>query len=290
MTQKKDRAAVGMIALAMFIWGTIGLLRRLVPLSSGLIACFRGFSGALFLLIFMKARHIRILAPIPRKKLLLLLLSGAVMGVNWILLFEAYNYTTVPIATLCYYMAPTLVILASPLVLGEKLKLRRGICAAVALLGMVLVSGVVQGGLPAAGELQGILLGLGAAVLYASVVLLNKALTGIEPFRKTVLQLLAAAVTVLPYVLFTEGLPETLLDAGGLVALIVMGLLHTGVAYALYFGSIPRVSAGTAAVFSYVDPVTALVISALFLGESLTIPGIVGAVLILGAAYLGEKS
>lgn len=290
MTQQKDRAAVGMIALAMFIWGTIGLLRRLVPLSSGLIACFRGFSGALFLLIFMKIRHIRLSAPIPRKKLLLLLLSGAVMGMNWILLFEAYNYTTVPTATLCYYMAPTLVILVSPLVLKERLTLRRGCCAAVALLGMILVSGVIQNGIPAAAELKGILFGLGAAVLYATVVLMNKSLTGIEAYRKTVLQLLAAAVAVLPYVLLTDGLPKELPGAGGLPALIVMGLLHTGVAYALYFGSIPRVSAGTAAVFSYIDPVTALIVAALFLGESLTLTGIVGAVLILGAAFVGEKN
>lgn len=289
MEHKNDRAALGMLAGSMLIYGTVGLFRRMVPMSSGLIACFRGLCGAAFLMLFMKMKHMKLFPRIEPKKLLLLLLSGALMGVNWILLFEAFNYTTVPTATLCYYMAPTLVILASPFVVKEKLTLRKSLCALAAFIGMVLVSGVVENGMPQARELTGILLGLGAAVLYASVVLLNKALTGIEPYEKTVLQLLAAAVAVLPYVLLTNGLPSENTGIAPMLILLVMGIVHTGIAYAMYFGSIPRLSANTAAVFSYIDPVTALILSAIFLGESLTLLGIVGAVLILGAAFLAEK-
>ena len=280
--------SLAMLTAAMALWGTIGVFRRAIPLSSGLVAFFRGVIGALFLILLSKARGQRVFHGIGGRKVLLLLLSGAVMGINWILLFEAYRFTSVSVATLCYYMEPTFLILASPLFLGERLTTRRGLCAAVSLLGMALVSGIFDGTPPQTGEWRGILLGLGAAVLYTTVVLLNKGAAGMDPYEKSVVQLTAAAAILLPYLLITEDFAALSLTGEIAGMLLVIGVLHTGVAYALYFGSMEGLQAQTIAIFSYIDPVTALLFSALMLSERMSAPALLGAALILASAVLSE--
>lgn len=280
--------SLAMLTAAMALWGTIGVFRRAIPLSSGLVAFFRGVIGALFLILLTKARGQRVFRGIGGRKVLLLLLSGAVMGINWILLFEAYRFTSVSVATLCYYMEPTFLILASPLFLRERLTARKGLCAAVSLLGMALVSGIFDGTPPQTGEWRGILLGLGAAVLYTTVVLLNKGAAGMDPYEKGVIQLTAAAAILLPYLLMTEDFAALSLTGEIAGMLLVIGVLHTGVAYALYFGSMEGLQAQTIAIFSYIDPVTALLFSALMLSERMSTPAVLGAVLILASAVLSE--
>ncbi len=280
--------SLAMLTAAMALWGTIGVFRRAIPLSSGLVAFFRGVIGALFLILLTKARGQRVFRGIGGRKVLLLLLSGAVMGINWILLFEAYHFTSVSVATLCYYMEPTFLILASPLFLRERLTARKGLCAAVSLLGMALVSGIFNGTPPQTGEWRGILLGLGAAVLYTTVVLLNKGAAGMDPYEKGVIQLTAAAAILLPYLLMTEDFAALSLTGEIAGMLLVIGVLHTGVAYALYFGSMEGLQAQTIAIFSYIDPVTALLFSALMLSERMSTPAVLGAVLILASAVLSE--
>ncbi len=276
-----------MLASAMTIFGTVGIFRKFIALPSYVIVMTRGFVGALFLFLFVRLKGNRFSAADIRRNLWLLLISGAAMGFNWILLFEAYNYTTVATATLCYYMAPTFIILASPLVLRERLTLRKIVCVVVSLTGMVLVSGVLNAGF-AASELRGVALGLGAAALYATVVLLNKQLHGIGAYDKTVMQLLAAAVVILPYLLLTGGFSGLSCSPLGLLMLAVVCLVHTGFCYALYFGSMDGLPAQTFALFSYIDPVVAVLLSALLLNEPLTPLTGIGAVLVLGAAVLGE--
>ncbi len=281
------------IILSMFIFGTIGIFRRYIPLPSSLVAMVRGLVGALFLLLVMALRRQKLDRTAIRRVLPRLLLSGACLGFNWILLFEAYNYTTVATATLCYYFAPMFIILASPLLLKEKLTARKLICVAVALVGMVFVSGVLDAGINSITELRGVLLGLAAAVLYASVVLINKKTEGIPSNDRTVMQLGISAVILLPYVLLTENLALLDVSAGGSMALVlamllVVGIVHTGVAYALYFGSISTIKAQTAAILSYIDPVVAILLSALLLGEPMSLLGGVGAVLVLGSAIVSE--
>ena len=281
-----------MIVSSMLIFGTIGIFRRHIPLPSALLACVRGILGSLFLLVFMKLKRGDGGEELPAAATLWLTLSGALIGINWLLLFEAYYYTTVPIATLCYYMAPTIVMLLSPLLFGERLTAKKAICAAAAILGMVLVSGVVGGGGLKAGNLRGVLLGLGAAVLYATVVIMNKRLSGIDAYRKTTIQLMTAGLVMIPYLLLTGGF-RLGAESGGfsavtLLLLLIVGIVHTGIAYVLYFGSIDGLKAQTVALLSYIDPVSALLFAALFLGEPLSIWGIAGAVMIIGSAVVSE--
>lgn len=277
-----------MLILAMFIYGTIGILRRYIPLSSGLLAFARGMIGSAFLLLFVLLRRQKLNFSASRKKLVLLIFSGAMIGFNWIFLFEAYRYTSVAIATLCYYMAPILIILVSPLVFHEKITRKKALCVFAALIGAFCVSGVPDTGIPKPDELTGILFGLGAAVLYASAVMLNKKITGIGTYEKTILQLFSASVVLFPYLLLTEDFSALALTGPSVLMLLIVGIVHTGIAYALYFGSVEALNAQTVALFSYIDPITAILLSAVILRERMTLWGILGTVLILGSAVYSE--
>ena len=281
-------SANGKITLSMFIFGTIGLFRRWIDLPSSLVAMARGAIGAFVLLLVLRLRRGKLDRHAIRRALPVLILSSAAMGVNWILLFEAYNYTSVATATLCYYFAPMFIILASPLTLRERLTARQLICVSTAFVGMVFVSGVLRTGFSGATELKGVALALGAAVLYATVVILNKRLTGLSAFDRTIMQLGLSAVVLLPYVLITEPVGELTFAGTSILLLLVVGIVHTGFAYALYFGALPDVKAQTAAILSYIDPVVAVLLSALLLRERMDALGAIGAVLVIGAALVSE--
>lgn len=287
---EKQRSALLGLIFSMTLFGTIGLFVRWIPLPSATVALVRGVVGTVFLVVWMYLKGVKPEKTVVKKNVALLCISGAAIGFNWILLFEAYRYTTVSTATLCYYMAPVLVMLASPLICREKLTVQRVLCVLAAVFGVALVSGVgVEGSVE--GQGRGVLLGLSAAVLYASVILLNKRIEGLDAAPRTMLQLGAAAVVLLPYVLIT-GVTDPAADAGSLPLtlglLAVVSVLHTGFAYMLYFGSIQTLSVQTAAMLSYIDPVVAILLSALFLREPMSLLQALGAVLVLGAAAAGE--
>lgn len=273
---------------AMALFGTIGIFVRYIPLPSSIIAFCRGLVGMLFLLLVTLLRKSRISGQAIRKNLLWLILSGAFLGMNWILLFEAYRYTTVATATLCYYLAPIIVILAAPVLLKEKLTVRKIICTIVALIGMVCVSGVLQNGIPTLGEAKGILFGLGAAVLYATIILLNKRIHDISAYDKTIMQLGVSALVLVPYCLLTEDIGALSVEPKVLLLLLFVGIVHTGVTYFLYFGAIEHIHAQSVAIISYLDPVIAVLLSIFVLGEGMNVIGIIGAVLVLGAALMSE--
>lgn len=285
-TQIKSR---NKLILSMCIFGTIGILRRYIPLSSSLVALVRGIIGSVFLMMVLLISKKSLDKQALRKNLPMLSLSGAAIGFNWILLFEAYNYTSVATATLCYYLAPILVILASPLVLKERLTKKSIFCTVTALVGMVLVSGITETGFSGLSELKGILLGIGAAVLYAGVILMNKKISGIPSYDKTILQLATASAALLPYVLVTEDLSAISLTPVAVLLLLVAGIIHTGFAYWLYFGSMNDLPSHTVALLSYMDPILAILLSVVLLREPMSLSAAIGAVLILGAAYISEK-
>lgn len=276
-----------MFIVSMLIFGTIGIFRKNIALASTVIACARGLIGALCLLIVFFCKGGRKGKKPSTSTFLWIALSGVLIGINWILLFEAYNYTTVATATLCYYMEPTIVILLSPVFFGEKLSVKKGLCAAVSIVGMVFVSGILTGS--GFGDLKGVLQGLGAALLYAAVIMMNKKLVLDDPYEKTMIQLFAAGVVMVPYLFAIGGFSGIQPDRTSLVLLVVVGVLHTGIAYLFYFGSIGGMKVSSVALLSYIDPVSALLLSALFLHEPVTALGIVGAVLIIGSAVVAER-
>ena len=285
--KSKNNSAVALskITASMAIFGTIGIFVRHIGLPSGSIAFVRGVLGTVFLLIVMLIGKKKLCAESIKKNLIKLVLSGVFIGINWILLFEAYNYTTVACATVCYYLSPVFVMLASPLVLGEKLTLKKTVCILTALLGVVLVSGIFTEGI---GKITGVLMGIGAAVLYATVVLINKHMKDIGSYDMTVVQLACAALTILPYTLIAETMDPAAFTAKAIVMLLIVGTVHTGLAYVMYFGAVKELPAQTAAIFSYIDPAIAIILSALILREPIDALGIIGAVLVLGSTLVCE--
>ena len=280
------------IITAMVTFGTIGVFVRYIPLPSSIIALVRGVLATIFLLTVMAAGKRRPDRTAIRRNLALLVISGGMIGFNWILLFEAYNYTSVAVATLCYYLAPVFVIIASPFVLGEKLTMRKTLCVISALAGMVMVSGVIQnyvsGGNAEDLNLTGVLLGIGAGALYATIILMNKKLKNISSYDTTVMQLAAASIVLVPYCLLTVDIGSLEVTPGSAVLLVIVGIVHTGIAYVLYFGSFKELPAQTVAIFSYIDPILAVLLSAFLLKESMDMLSISGAILILGSTFVSE--
>ena len=284
----KQAAARAKVILSMFIYGTIGVFVRYIPLPSSLIAMVRGLLGAPFLLLVMLAQKKRLSGAAIRRNLPLLCVLGVLLGVNWILLLESYRFTSVATATLCYYTAPVCIVAASPFLLRERMTVRKLLCVFTALAGMVFVSGVAEKGIPSLTEIRGVLLALGAAVLYAAIVMLNKKLKDISAFDRTIMQLAISALVLLPYNMLSGSFQGISLSAFSALMLLVVGVVHTGFAYSLYFGSMEELKSQTLAILSYIDPVVAVLLSALILGEKLGLFGLTGAVLILGAAIVSE--
>ena len=221
-----------------------------------------------------------------RRELPLILVSGAAMGINWILLFEAYRYTSVSVATLSYYFAPVIVIIACPFLFRERLTVKQVFCFVMATAGVVLITGV--GGLGSGSEIKGIALSLSAAVFYASVVLLNKRIRTVDGINRTFIQFITAAAVLLPYTAAAEGFHLMSLDFAGTLNLLAVGFIHTGVTYCLYFSSVTGLTGQQAAVLSYIDPLVAVVMSVTVLGESITPLQAAGGLMILGFTLLNE--
>lgn len=274
--------------IAMLIWGTIGIVRKNINMPSMFICLDRALIGAIFLFVFMKVKGLSFDVEGIKKNYKTLLISGICMGFNWTLLFEAFKYTSVAVAILCYYMAPIIVILASAVLFKEKLTLKNYLCIATAFLGMMLVSDIFNADISSWEEMRGVCCALGAAVLYASVVLYNKGVTGINVYDKTMLQLTGTAISLAPICLLTLTLQDIKADTLSWSLIPIIGTIHTGVALTLFFGAISKLKAQTVALVSYFDPVSSLVFAAFFLGESMDIYGYIGGALILGSTLINE--
>lgn len=285
----KSLSSRTMLIVSMAVFGTIGLFVRNINLPSGEIALYRAVLAALLISIFLLTTKQKIPFTKIKKELPLLILSGVAMGFNWILLFEAYKYTTVSVATLSYYFAPVIVTIACPILFKEKMGFKQWLCFIMSTLGIVLITGIgdlSQG----SSHIKGILFGLGAATLYATVILLNKFIKNVDGIHRTFLQFLSAIVVLVPYVLLTDGVNIHKLDSKGWIFLLAVGLIHTGVTYCLYFSSLKELPGQKAAILSYIDPLVAVLVSVVVLKETMTPMQIIGGLLILGFTLWNEIS
>ena len=279
-----------MLVTSMVIFGTIGLFKRFVPVTSGELALYRAVLAAVLLVGVLLVTRQKIPFKAIGKQIPLLLLSGAAMGVNWILLFEAYDHTSVALGTISYYFAPVIVTLLCPLLFREKLTAKQILCFLISTAGLVIITFAAEQGGEVEGrnDLVGILFGLGAAVFYATVILLNKFIKGVEGLHRTLLQFLAAIVTLTPYVALSSGVTLGGMDATGWACLLIVGLVHTGLAYVLYFPSIKELPGQKAAILSYIDPLVAVIVSVLILREPMNAWQWIGGAMILGATLWNE--
>ena len=277
-----------MLILSMTIFGTLGIFVRNIPVSSGELALYRAILAALLIAVYLIVTKQQIPFAKIKKEIPFLLLSGIAMGVNWILLFEAYKYTTVSLATLSYYFAPVIVTVVCPVLFHEKLTGKQILCFIMSTIGLVMITGI--GDIGSGSDFVGILFGLGAAVFYATVILLNKFIKNVEGIPRTFLQFLSAIVILIPYVILSSGVTLGGMNAFGWLNLLIVGLVHTGVTYCLYFSSLKELPGQKAAILSYIDPLVAVLISVTILGEKMTFWQIVGGLLILGFTLWNEVS
>lgn len=284
---KRSSKARWMILAAMTIWGTMAPFVRRISVSSAELALYRACLATVLVGLYLAFSGQKLQLKGLGKDLPLLLVSGMAMGINWILLFEAYKYTTVAVATLSYYFAPVIVTAVCPLLFRERLTKKQTVCFLMSTLGLALVIGVTDLG-SGGNDLIGVAFGLGAAVLYATVILLNKFIQGVSGIHRTFLQFLAAIVILLPYVLVSGGVTLHTLDLTGWICLLVVGIIHSGIAYCLYFSALKDVPGQQAAILSYVDPLVAVVIGVLVLAEPLSWQQLLGGGLILGFTLWNE--
>lgn len=277
-----------MLIASMAIFGTLGPFVRNISVSSGELALYRAIMATGLVGVFLLITKQKIPFDKIKKEVPLLLASGVAMGINWILLFEAYKHTTISAATLSYYFAPVIVTVVCPLLFKEKLTGKQIVCFIMSTLGIVMITGI--GDMGGGNNIIGILFGLGAAVFYATVILLNKFIKNVEGLHRTFMQFIAAVVTLIPYVMLTSGVTLGGMDSVGWINLLIVGLVHTGITYCMYFSSLKELPGQKVAILSYIDPLVAVVISVTVLGETMTLWQVIGGLLILGFTLWNEIS
>lgn len=278
-----------MLSVSMAVFGTLGLFTRNILLGSGELALYRAVLATGVILIYLAVTKQWIDLKAIKKEIPLLLVSGIAMGINWILLFQSYRYTTISIATLSYYFAPVIVTVVCPFLFREKLTGKQILCFCMSTAGLVLIIGIGnmgQGGK----DWLGILFGLGAAVFYAAVILLNKFIKRVAGVHRTLLQFFAAILILIPYVAGTGGMHLTELNSSGWLCLLTVGIVHTGITYCMYFSALKDLTGQEAAILSYIDPLVAVLVSVVILGERMTFMQVLGGMLILGFTLWNEKN
>ena len=282
-----------LLIISMLVFGTIAVFVKNIKLSSGKdlssqeLALYRAVLASVLIALFLIITKQKFEFSKIKKEVPLLLISGIAMGINWIFLFQAYKYTTVSVATLSYYFAPVIVTIACPILFKEKLTKKQIICFIFSTVGLALITGIgdlSQG----KNHLIGILFGLGAACFYATVIIMNKYIKNVAGVQRTFLQFLAAIIILLPYVLLTSKINIMSLTKVSWINLLIVGLVHTGITYCLYFTALKDLPGQKAAILSYIDPLVAVLMSVFVLSEEITFVQIIGGILILGFTLYNE--
>lgn len=286
MTNSKK--SMFMLLGAVTIFSTVGAVGKLIPIPAAFLTMFRGIIGSLFLMLLVKLSGKKFAWDLVKKNFWKLVASGVGMAMNWLLYFESLNHTSVAVAIVCNYMAPIIVVLASPFVFGEKLTKKKFVCIFTALIGIVFVSGVIGSDLSGSSNLIGVIIALISAFFYAEMIIMNKVVSEVPAYDKTIVQMLTVVVLVAPYAFITQDFSAIEFAPATIALIIYIGIVNTGVSYSLYFGSMAGLKAQTVAIISYIDPILAVFISAVIMREPMTVMTIIGAALVIGSTLISE--
>lgn len=284
------------VLITMLLWGSLGVFVKNISLDSVEIAFFRGIIGSAFLgvLLLVKMQGKKNVQSedietnkSDKKNFIVLAISGMAIGLNWVFLFNSYNYITVANSTIVYYLAPVIVIFVSPIFLKEALTLKKVIAVICAMLGLVLIL-KTQGGSSANVDLtKGIINAFAAACLYASVVIMNKFIKNVDDYKKTFIQLFMASLVLLPWVVLRNQI--TFDGPKSIILILILGIAHTGIAYSLYFSAMKDLEAQSIAILGYLDPVSSILFSIFLLREPFSVWQLIGGAVILIAAFVAER-
>ena len=269
---------------ALLLFGSNGIVASLIHLSSYEIVLLRTLIGSLLLIaIFFMARE-KLTFYKYKTQSIFLAVSGIAMGTSWIFLYEAYDEIGVSLASLAYYCGPVIVMILSPILFGEKLTKLKVCSFLVVLVGIFLVNGTAfENGV----SIWGLAYGLLSAICYSLMVMFNKKANDITGLENSMLQLFVAFLTVAIFVGIKEGYRMEI-DTQSIIPILVLGLLNTGIGCYFYFSSIGKLPVQTVAICGYLEPLSAVLFSVIFLKETMLPIQIIGAVLIIGGAMLGE--
>ncbi len=269
---------------ALLLFGSNGIVASHIALNSYEIVCLRTFIGSVLLIsIFLLAGN-RFTFYKSVKSFMFLTISGIAMGLSWMFLYEAYNRMGVSVASLCYYCGPVIVMVLAPVLFKEKLTFIKISGFISVLIGICLInSQSITGG----GNIFGVACGLISAVMYALMVIFNKKADKITGMENSVIQLMVSFLTVAVFVLFKQGLIINL-SRESIPWILFLGIANTGIGCLLYFSSIGNLPVQTVAVTGYLEPLSAVIFSVLFLHEYMGIIQIAGAICIIGGAVWSE--
>jgi len=269
--------------LAMIIFGTIGIFSNQIALPSPVIASITALIATAFLAIILGFYPNRSNVSSLRKNIVPILLSGIALGFNWVFLFEAHKYTTIPVATACYNLAPVFVLIFAPIVLRDRPSIVHIACTLGALAGAILISGILgHEGVYTKGAVFAII----AAALYGTVMILSKKISGISSLDNTFYQMAVASVVMIAYTVLTVDLNTVKISGNTGWMLLVLSIVHTGIAYALAFSAAKRITAQSWGILSYIAPTTAIIASAIVLNQRLNTVEILGIVMIFGFVFI----
>ncbi|MGN0169485.1 MAG: DMT family transporter [Lachnospiraceae bacterium] len=281
-SNRKQFLAYAMYIISLMIFGTNGILVSHISLAGSQIVLMRTLIGGLLLTCLVlfsggfNKDHLR-------RERIPLLLGGAILGLNWVVLFEAYRLLNVSLATLIYYVGPILVLLFSPILFREKVTGKKLVSVITVGIGLICISGsIVLTGMNS----MGLLFAVFSALFYAALIVANKQIIYTSGMQTAALELDVAFLVVLVYTLCTSGIPH--LTGNDLPYIVVIGFINTGLAYLLYFSGLQKLSGQSVALISYIDPISALIFSAILLHEVMTLVQVAGAALIIGGAMFGE--
>ncbi len=272
---------------ALLLFGSNGIVAQQIDMDSTNIVLVRTFIGSVLLLtIFYLSKNRIDFKNTDKKSMLYLTISGIAMGCSWMFLYAAYRQIGVGMASLLYYTGPIIVMILSPIIFKEKITAQKCICFAVVLIGIFLLN-IQQGKF----ELKstGFILGILSAVMYSIMVIANKKADKITGMKNASLQLLTSFLTVAVYLLikgeFLTSLPKA---PAQWLWLAFLGLINTGIGCYLYFSSIGSIPVQSVSILGYIEPLSALIFSVLFLKEEFILIQIIGAILILSGAVFSN--
>ena len=269
--------------ISVFLYGTLGFFLAFIDVNSEFVVFCRGTFGCLFILVLLAIKKQKLDIEAIKKNFIYLVICGISLGLNEIFLFMGYKYA-VSLASLGNYTAPITIIILSAILYKDKLSIKQVLCILASFIGIVCLTGVFSGN---NSDIRGLIFGLCGSIGFVTLVFMNKKLKDIGPYDKTIVQLLFSSFTTLPLIFINESYLISY-DIKTISILLMLGIIHTGFAYCLYFDSINTLSPIKIAIIGYVEPVMSVLIGALFLNESMDTYAIIGTLLILGSAIISE--
>ena len=271
---------------SLLLFGSNGIVASYILLNSHEIVFLRTFIGSIFLICLLLLSKQKLQAFDNKKDAIYLIASGISTGISWLFLYQAYTEIGVSLATLACYCGPIIVILLSPLIFNERLDIYKISGFIIVFTGMIFVNGSK---LSQTGISFGLVCGILSAVTYSLMVIFAKKVKTINGLEYSFIQLISSFFIVAIFLGLKQGFYIPKLTEN-IFPVLFLGVINTGIGCYLYFSSIKELPAGTVAICGYLEPLSALFFSAIFLNERLSFIQIIGAIFIIGGAVIAELS